>query len=97
MKGNTVIDLQKMEQQNQQCRRESAAVLGNITRQLLGGQSESTMTPTLMLQSFERILSTERIHNASNMLDTQKTVWKQNIIQLQSQVKDQEGALQECL
>jgi hypothetical protein len=95
MEGNTVIDLQEMEQRNQRCRRESATV-GNITRQLLGRQNESTRAPTSMLQTFEGIL-TERIHDASNILDTHQTMWKQNIIQLQSQVKDQEAALHERL
>ena len=95
MEGNTVIDLQEMEQRNQRRRRESAT-MGNITRQLLGGQNESTRTPTLMSQTFEGIL-TERIHDASKILDTRQTVWKQNIIQLQSQVKDQEAALHDCL
>ena len=73
MEGNsTVIDLQEMAQRNQRRRRESAT-MGNITRQLLGGQNKSTRTPTLMLQTFEGIL-TERIHDASKILDTRQTV-----------------------
>jgi hypothetical protein len=95
MEGNTVIDLQEMEQRNQRRRKESAA-MGKLTQQLLGGQSDSNMTPSSMLQTFEGIL-TERIQDASNILDTRQSVWKQNIIQLQSQVKDQESALQERL
>ena len=92
--GNTVIDLQAIEQRNQR-RRDEAQQVRHITRQLLGGQeNDSPLSPTALLKTLEGIL-TERIHDAVTSLDTRQKVWKQTILQLQSQVHDQERILQE--
>ena len=94
---NIIIDLHQLKRRNQR-RRQEAHTVHHITSQLLGGQENdsSLSSPTALLKTFNDIL-TERIHDAVSSLDIRQNVWKQTILQLQSQVHEQECILQERL
>ena len=93
--GDTVVDARALEAKNQRRRQESQA-MANMTRQMTGRQQDprDEVDASAMLKQFESILA-KRTQDAVKALDTRQKVWKQSMMDLQSQVQTQERLLQE--